>query len=213
MSQLQADAPAIDAAETRRRERLEQLMLQTARSAARASWAAVFTSLFAVLISVYSAYLQRAQTSASFWPNLSLSFNDVPTPRLQLINTGVGPALLQWVELRHAGKRMHSWREVLQATGAAADEFNFSISTIGNLRTLQAGETIDIFVPLADNTGSPEPAQVRQLRTLNRIRGNDQLSFALCYCSIFGECTMLPNSGHAHSVSQCPEAAPDDFTD
>jgi hypothetical protein len=160
---------------------------------------------------VYSAYLQRQQTRATFWPNLELSFSDEPTPRLQLLNTGVGPAILQWAELRHDNQIMRSWGALLKADGAQDIELGYVYSTIGNSRTIGAGAVVDIFVPHAEDATDPQQQQSLRMQALNRIRGNAKVQLDLCYCSIFNECTLLLDASGPQSVVSCPERKQDGF--
>lgn len=210
------------------REIMEQAALRTARSATVAAWAGALTSLCAVLISVYSAYLQRQQTRATFWPELTLSFTDEPTPRLQLLNNGVGPAILRWFEVRHAGVRMDRWGAVVQAAAATPQgasalaaaavspaDFDYAYSSVGLTRTIKAGEVVDMLVPwpvdpkLAETDG--DRTRRINLSALNLLRGNEQVQVNLCYCSIFEECWLLPDNGEPRNVAACPLAQPGDF--
>lgn len=224
--------PTESEATQQHRQRVEDSALRTARSATVAAWAGALTSLCAVLISVYSAYLQRQQTRATFWPELSISFSDDPTPRLMLINNGVGPAILRWFQVRHAGTPVRNWHQLLDLTAAEPErgaelkaqgftraDIDYSYSSVGVTRTIKAGEVVDMFVPwprgLRPNDPNADPIRTLNLNlaALNLLRGNRKIEIDLCYCSIFDECTLALDSGDAKEVTQCPAAKPEDFTD
>lgn len=189
----------------------ERAMLAAARSANRAAWFAAITSLIAILIGVYSAYLQRQQTRAQFWPHLEWGFSEIPQPRLYLINNGVGPALLSGIRISVAGKEMRRWSEVLAARGADPALINYSYSSIGGSRTIMAGESIDVFTP-ASGLADPDANHQQRQALLNLLR-DPEVSLSYCYCSVFGECQTVLQGAGERVVGLCPESSTGGFLD
>ena len=77
--------------------------------------AALIVSVTAVVVGVYEAALQRKHDIAEVWPHLELStwLND-STATFRIDNTGLGPGLVKFIDVRVDGRAQHTWNEALR---------------------------------------------------------------------------------------------------
>lgn len=138
--------------------------------------AAVIASLIgalALLVSGYTAYLQRTQVRAQVWPYLLLASYDTENS-FKLLNKGVGPAIIKSMRVRVDGKPQRTWREVTEALGLGHAPLR--TSTISD-NVISGGEVVPMLV-FAD-------ADVyRRFRSTSRGR----TAVDICYCSTLDEC-------------------------
>src|SRR3569832_1502017 len=93
-----------------------------ARTPQRRDWdafAAVIAALIGLLalcVSGYTAYLQRQQVRAQVWPYLEPGMSGNKR-ELIVFNKGVGPAIVEGVQVFVDGKPQHNWSEVFSALG------------------------------------------------------------------------------------------------
>ena len=100
---------------------------------------AVMIGVLALLVSGYTAYIQRQQVRAEVWPNLLIGFYD-PDQSIGVQNKGVGPAIVSSV--RGLGRRDTETRLVRRAQGAGlAGRMGTVISTVSDT-VISPGERI-----------------------------------------------------------------------
>lgn len=77
--------------------------------------AALVVSVTAVVVGVYEAALQRKHDVAEVWPHLELStwVNDTDAT-FRVDNTGLGPGIVKYVDVRVDGKAQRTWDEALR---------------------------------------------------------------------------------------------------
>jgi hypothetical protein len=72
---------------------------------------ASLVGLLALIVAGYTAYIQRQQVRAQVWPHLILGHsNALGQYELTALNQGVGPAIIESVEVRVAGKPVADWK-------------------------------------------------------------------------------------------------------
>lgn len=80
---------------------------------------ALFISLCALVVSIMQVQIESQQLKASVWPRLGLMLNSNSLPPYQfhweVINKGVGPALIHKMELSHKGTTYANMKELLYA--------------------------------------------------------------------------------------------------
>lgn len=140
---------------------------------ALAAVVAAAIGFLALLVSGYTAYVQRQQVSAQVWPFLIIGYAD-PDRSIIVLNKGVGPAQVRAVQVLVDGEPRRSWDEVMEAFGVDTD--GFERSTISN-NVLSAGERLEI-VKL------PDLAHYERFRQ----EAQKRLKISICYCSTLGEC-------------------------
>src|SRR4051812_40016709 len=106
---------------------------------------ATLVGLCALVVSAYTAYVQRQQVRAQVWPILEYDTSNEPHIRVSLANKGVGPALIRHVIVRVDGEPVSEWVVALEKL-LGPGSHPFGQSTMMN-RVLSAGESIDILTP------------------------------------------------------------------
>lgn len=164
---------------------------------ALAALIAALIGILALLVSGYTAYIQRQQVRAQVWPHLLVGNYD-PEHLIGVLNKGVGPAILGSVQVFIDGEPKHSWKQAFEALGLPAD--GFEISTLsGNV--ISAGERV-VALKVADET------TYRSFRAELRKR----FGIEICYCSTLGECWLYSDRTQGvresnQPVDRCPRPA------
>lgn len=149
---------------------------------------ATFIGVLALMVSAYTAYMQRQQVRAQVWPILEYTTSNQPTLRLSIANKGVGPAIIRNVLVSVDGAPLPEWSDVLQRLMGPGGH-RFSFSSAGG-RIVSAGETIDILVPRdADGSGLAIGAAGSDGDRLNQ--GLHRIGIEICYCSALDDCWTL----------------------
>jgi hypothetical protein len=156
---------------------------------------ASLVGLLALLVSGYTAYIQRQQVRAQVWPYLTKAYVDPADTsdtlrKLAIFNKGVGPAIVRSVQVSVDGKSQTTWQQVFSALNLSSVHFGYS-SLAGNV--LSPGETLDVLI------FKDAPAYSR-FRDAMSARAR----MSICYCSTLGECWMLAD----HSPRGEPEVQP-----
>ncbi len=126
---------------------------------------------------------------ANSWPyvqeNTTLNDHSVS---MSIINSGIGPAKVEWFEMSYKGHPVHNPTELLRlCCGLPAESHqvigkyvtSFDIGN-PNQQLLRAGDTIRVMQMKDDR-----PAQ-HLIETL--VQHLDDISFRACYCSVFDIC-------------------------
>lgn len=129
----------------------------------------------ALLVSGYTAYIQREQVRAQVWPFLLIGYAD-PDRSIIVLNKGVGPAQIRAVQVLVDDKPQRSWSEVLQALDLGLGTDKLQRSTIsGNVMT--PGERVAMIQMADDESYARFSAAVQK-----------RVKISICYCSTLGEC-------------------------
>jgi len=148
--------------------------------------AAIIASLvgfLALIVAGYTAYIERyiadiqtRQVQAQVWPWLVAGNNDNERS-IEILNKGVGPAIVRSAQIFVDGKPQPDWQHVLEALGTVPHEY--SQSTL-NPNVLTPGEKVPA-IQFADEDDYKRfrAAAVTHLTLMN-----------ICYCSTLGECWM-----------------------
>lgn len=160
--------------------------------------------LLALLVSGYTAYVQRQQVRAQVWPHATIAYQDQER-RLSIFNKGVGPAMLRTVRVTIDGKPHRDWASALAALGLSGAGYGHS--TVSET-VLSPGESLPVIV-------FDDPAIYARFRQGMNARG--RMDF--CYCSTLEECWTFedrrpPAKPVVRATAQCPTpSASDVFTD
>ncbi len=155
---------------------------------------AALIGLLALVVSGYTAHIQRQQVRAEVWPFLLVG----AYPSGQAVgvhNKGVGPAIVRTVEIRVDGKPQRDWNGVLGAMGLGTA--GVTISTIHDT-VISPGERM-LPVSFADRD-----AYERFLDAARR-----RVDVEICYCSTLGDCWLNSDRGstrrsRTRPVDRCP---------
>ncbi|TKR33949.1 hypothetical protein FCE95_06675 [Luteimonas gilva] len=160
--------------------------------------------LLALLVSGYTAYVQRQQVRAQVWPHATIAYQDQDR-RVSIFNKGVGPAKLETVRITVDGKPYRNWAAVLSALGLSGAEYGHS--TLSET-VLSPGESLAVLI-------FKDPSIYARFRRGMNARG--RMDF--CYCSTLEECWVFedrraPVKPVVRPVAQCPwQTATEAFTD
>jgi len=154
---------------------------------------AILISTLALVVAIYEANLLKEQQRSMVWPyvNISMQYN-AEGFRVQAENDGIGPALIHSIEIRHEGRALTSWFDVLdhlQPGHSIGYDILQSNALSGTV--LKAGEVKTLM-------GLPWRADTRPL-----AEQINQLDYCICYCSVLDECWMrrsedeMPQPGKA----------------
>src|SRR4051812_18164442 len=115
---------------------------------------ATFVGVLALLVSGYTAYVQRQQVRAQVWPMLEGSYtnmDDVVT--VVIANKGTGPASVKHVRVTLDGQPVPDWEELFKRLGQPKDVEYGGYSNIGR-RTLSPGDSMNVLMPGKATPGS-----------------------------------------------------------
>lgn len=154
---------------------------------------ALVIGVVAMVISAYTAYLQRNQARLAAWPHVQLGVG--ADFRLTLANKGVGPAIIKRVDMQLDGRSLQSWAQLLAAT-AGPGEHALNHTTLNHLVLTAAESAVVLELP---------DAGVRQKVQAVRAR----LAFQICYCSVYDECWIVDGENATRQVRACspPESS------
>jgi hypothetical protein len=163
----------------------------------------VVTSVAALTLGAYTARLQRRHDSASVWPHLEFVITSAQqTSGMQVINSGVGPAIVQSVAVSVDGHAVKSWPEVFKLVLDSSPS-KYSSSSVSD-HVIRAGETVNWF-QLPTNILPPD-IQARIAR----------VAIEVCYASVYDEHWIVADT-HAgqgsvwRNVKRCPTPSRSDF--
>ena len=137
---------------------------------------AFFVSSATLVVYLYQARMMRQQQHASVWPYLESYYSNVADYRLAVKNKGVGPAIIQRVEMSYDGHPLaddHALVDAVMGPGAACD---FEMSTLDH-RVLAPGEEVVYF-------RIPDPAQAKAFQVKKQ---GHTFGFKITYASVYGD--------------------------
>jgi hypothetical protein len=184
-------------------ERMLALLGRQETAKPRRSWdayAAVLATLIgllALVISGYTAYVQRQQLRAQVWPYLTVSTSDVsPVVGLHVVNSGTGLARKITVRVTVDKKLVTSWWHALEAMGAKPE--GVVISQLSSM-VVPAGKDVMIIGPNNEET----TPQFKQLF----LSGQHAIVVTICYCSVLDECWVVASDATPDAIAD-PDACP-----
>ncbi|GAB2490408.1 hypothetical protein [Algoriphagus taiwanensis] len=152
---------------------------------------AVLISFLTLFVYLYQSSLMKTQQMMSVWPHVTFG----PTwssdyLALNLINKGVGPALVKGVKVQINEKEVEGIQNLMDyVPDSLQSEFNYSSLFPGQV--IMVGENIQLF-----QTSSPKTiGYFLQLLREGKIR------IEVCYCSIYEDCWV--SSGISVIESDC----------
>ncbi|MDV6331239.1 hypothetical protein [Asticcacaulis sp. 201] len=154
---------------------------------------AIFISAISLYVAIEHGKIERELVSGNTWPFVGAIYSNEYGPNKDVafgvVNGGVGPAKLKWVEVSYKGQPMRSNLDLLrQCCGLPSDPeaahkalpqgvvFSYVDETI-----LRPGDTV-IMLGVHRLPGAPEISN-----RLSKAISTD-LSFKTCYCSVLDEC-------------------------
>jgi hypothetical protein len=171
---------------------------------------ATLVGVLALVVSAYTAHVQRQQVRAQVWPALEYWTSNSPEISLAVGNKGVGPALVKHVLVTVDGAPVQTWEQALKKLLGPGD-WSYSQSTIG-ARVVSPGETIPILTPQGPD-GALHPAKEGLGARMNAARF--RVGVEICFCSTLEECWTLikrPNEVmRTEPAKKCPPQSASSF--
>jgi hypothetical protein len=150
---------------------------------------AVFISLMSLFLAIQHGRVMEKMVAASTWPYVMVTFSTsnpdgTPHVRLEVANKGVGPAKVESLEVFYHDAAQSGGEALLQAVLKPADKRHlpFLQSDVVN-SVMAANDHVDIIDVQAANFTPQETEALRAAMS--------ELSFRVCYCSVFDECSVL----------------------
>jgi hypothetical protein len=191
---------------------LELLTERSATSAVRAgrnwdAYAAVIATavgLLALVVSAYTAYVQRQQLRAQVWPFLRIADSDVPPDvGFHVVNTGTGPARVTAVRVTVDSKPVAGWEAAQEAMGASpGGVVRARISD----RVFAVGQDVMMLKPYSEEV----TARFEELF----LSDKHEVAVTICYCSVLDECWVAAWNHDARASGDsapCPITAAERF--
>lgn len=167
---------------------------------------AAFVGLLALLVSAYTANIQREQVRAQVWTRLFFASSDAER-KLTAINKGVGPARIESLSIFVDGKPQRDWDHVFSAMGIKP--VGLTISTINGV-VVAANEQLTFLQFAREEDWAAF-----------RDRAQSRVKLKVCYCSVLDECLLFDQRtvrhGHgavsalATPVEHCGRIESDEF--
>lgn len=165
--------------------------------------AAMLTAVVAVIVAVVQTDIMREEAETerrharlSVMPSIGLLYSNgrredgVPFFELDLMNEGLGPAVVKDFAVYYKGQKLKNQRHWVMMVAGGEEQFfglqpsaNVSNSTIGDGRIVPAGEEL-------------HPVRVEHVTLANSlITALKETRFEVCACSFYGDCQRLLNMG------------------
>ncbi|WP_444885620.1 hypothetical protein [Microbulbifer sp. PSTR4-B] len=147
------------------------------------AFSALLISFVTAIVSMYSAYVDRAYARASVWPRLEIHRNLNTTHfEYSVTNSGNGPAVIKYGIVQYKTEPIKFWNDIPNLP-------SITQSHISN-RILSPQNTVK---PLS-YTG----------KELDKFDEADKfIGIELCYCSIYEECWLIDKLNEPKSVNGC----------
>jgi hypothetical protein len=161
---------------------------------------ALLVSVCALGVGVYEASLERHHARAEVWPHVEISLTVSTNEgfRIDVLNNGLGPAVIKAVDISLDGVPASGWPQIFdRVLGRRPD--SYFVSTLSN-RVLRAGDQITML---------NVPARMLPPDLTARL---PHIGTAICYASVFDEHWQLATPKFMgdstwREVSACPPPA------
>ncbi|MEM9384253.1 MAG: hypothetical protein AAGA68_04280 [Pseudomonadota bacterium] len=170
-------------------ERKARVEMLVATLAIAVSLAALFVSVLEVNVMRSEVRLMRAQERAAVWPYLDFGISyDSSGFALEVVNKGIGPALIKHVAVTDAGGGSYTtWGDIIDASLPAGHGLTWSNYLTSALAStvLSPQEEMRAFRYPA---GDLDPAQGWNETARTLASAMEALTWQVCYCSVLDDC-------------------------
>lgn len=162
---------------------------------------AALIGFLALVVSGYTAYVERQQVRAQVWPYL-LAGNDDGSQSIYVYNKGVGPAIVKTAQIFVDGKPQTDWMHALAALGLPDPDY---LQSTLNPNVISPGEQVRIIK-------IPDENRWQSFRSAAQAR----MTLDICFCSTLDECWIYSDRNVVgykaigqlvHPVDHCPRLA------
>lgn len=139
---------------------------------------AIAISISTLFVYIYQSNLMKTQQKMSVWPHLTFgpSWGDDDLS-LNLINKGIGPALIHEVHLALDGERLGGIQQIMDALPDSLFR-TFSYSSLWGGQVIMASEQITFL----------RVTEAGATQYLRNALESGRLRMEICYCSVYGDC-------------------------
>jgi hypothetical protein len=177
----------------------------------------LFIAVSALLISsltcvstIIQTHVIANQLSATVWPYLSYdSTYDQNSVEVEIINDGLGPALVRSALLTVDGRPMATWEDAGKALGKShgATRLHGSFSSLGPGSVIRAGAAHQlVHLTITGGRLADQVVAIARLRNWMQAR----VIVTICYCSTLDNCWLTrsgPGSPEPSEIGHCPGAS------
>ena len=150
---------------------------------------AVFISLMSLFLAIQHGRVMEKMVQATTWPYVMVRFSTSnpdgsPHVRLLVANKGVGPAKVESLEVFYRDTAQPGGEALLQAILKPTDKHHLPFLQSDVVNSVMAANDDVAIVDLQAANFTPQENE-----TLRAAM--PELSFRVCYCSVFDECSVL----------------------
>ena len=150
---------------------------------------AVFISLMSLFLAIQHGRVMEKMVQATTWPYVMVRFSTSnpdgsPHVRLLVANKGVGPAKVESLEVFYRDTAQPGGEALLQAILKPADQHHLPFLQSDVVNSVMAANDVVDIVDIDAARFAPEETQALRAAM-------SELSFRVCYCSVFDECSVL----------------------
>lgn len=138
---------------------------------------AIFISIATLFVYIYQARIMVKQQHASVWPRIEWVRSNVNGTFVEVVNKGIGPAIIKNSTFKLDGKEYSTVDKMLNELLGQPQNFDAITSFISG-RVMSPGESFKPFVVL-DSVNAHK---------LDSVLSNRQFELEICYCSIYDDC-------------------------
>ena len=161
---------------------------------------AVFIGVVALIIGAYQAKVASDQRAASVWPYLEVARYSIQGNKygLNIVNKGVGPAIIKQMDVLVDGKPMTGWSTAFRTMINEDIDIRSVYSTTN--KTVIAVQESKEMVDITDDS------------LISKIQAvPDDIKVKICYCSIFNDCWLGGRGIQPIEVKSCNNVLEDVF--
>lgn len=160
---------------------------------------AIIIAILSLFVTVYESYQQRRHDRLSVKPVLQVIFSTENNwEGFKLKSSGLGPAVISWIEVFVDGKLVHGWQEAMERLNLSIPE-RHSINAVYSKDVLRPNETVNLF--FVDNS-----------KNMNDLRKNNKrIRINICYCSFYDECWLASNDINLNNSYKCSQSTAKNF--
>ena len=174
---------------------------------------AVVVATTAALAAIFQTQLMARHQAISVWPYLQMwagiattesELTDIKPFSFNIANKGVGPAIIETIELRRNGEVISGWHEVFRLIAEENDMDKSTAWATMSEASIEAGEVVE-----AGEIRWVVQSEDRQFAMLmgREVYADRSIEVDICYCSLYKECWRLvfPSSRPEEQTSCRPE--------
>jgi hypothetical protein len=161
---------------------------------------AVLISVISLFVAIHQSQIADKMVQAETWPYLDFEASNIDDAgrdavSLSLLNSGVGPAKIESIELTYEGTPIKSGRDLLLRCCLTKPAPYISATVLD--RVLPSKDSLLLF------SSKPGVLQPDELAKLNAARSKIQAR--VCYCSALDKCWMRDTTHRrAEEIASCP---------